>query len=300
MGRWVLISISTLIVSFILVMAVVVIPGGHRGVVFSQTRGVEQRVLGEGMSVVIPLVESVNDYDVQRHTVPIEMGKGNAAASSDVQDVFVKLQITYRPLPEKVNVIWQEVGGRDALEQKILTPETVQVLKAVIPQYVAADIVTKREDIRTKALDVLNQRPVVDRYLEVFSIVISNVDFQPEFRTLLEQKAQKTQQLEIAKRDVEIAQQTKLKQITLAEGEANSKKVVAEAEAFQNRVLARTVSARSLESRRVDVLATLAGRWQGNFPGTWMNFGGGGAPLPLFNIDALMKDLQSQQPDRVR
>ncbi len=279
-----------LVFSLILVNMFVVIPGGSRGVVFSQTAGVEKRILNEGMSILVPVLETPTIYDVQRHTVDIDLGQNNAAASNDVQDVYAVVKVNYRPKPDRVNMTWQEVGDRESLEKNILTPQVTQVLKSVIPRFAAAEIIKQRETIADATLREINNSPTVTRYMEVFSIAVNNVDFRPEFRQLLEQKAQKTQELEIAMRDVEIAKQAKLKLITQAQGDAESTKTRADAAAYQNKVLAQTVTPKSLQSRQVDIQEILAKKWQGGVPGTYLNMGGssrGGNELSVLNLNSL-------------
>jgi len=288
-ARWITAAAAGFFISIIFVSSFVIIPRGHRGVVFSLNEGVEKRVLQEGFSVILPVYESVSIYNVQRDTALYELGRDNAAASSDLQDVYASIKVTYRPIPSRVNVTWQEIGDRETLEQKVLEVEVTHVLKAVIPAYDAQDIIPQREKIRSQVLEVLNRRKALNRYAEVFSVSIRNIDFRPEFRNLLEEKAQKSQELQIAERKVAIAEQEKLRRIKEAEGAAESKKTRADGEAYQNKALAESVTPRSLESRKVDVLETLSEKWNGDFPKTWLNIGANGMPLPLLSINELME-----------
>ncbi len=288
-GRWMIAAAAGFLISIIIVNSFVIIPRGHRGVVFSLGIGVEKRVLPEGFSIIVPVYERVETYNVQRSTVLYEMQENNAAASSDIQDVYANIKVTYRPIPTKVNILWQEVGDRKSFEKKILEVETIQVVKAVIPAYDAQEIIPKREEIREKVLDKLNNRKALNRYVEVFSISLKNIDFRKQFRNLLEEKAEKSQELQIAERKVAIAEQKKLRRIKDAEGISESRKIRADGEAYQNRVLAESVTERSLESRKVDVLETLSEKWNGTFPETWTNIGAPGMPLPLLSINELME-----------
>ncbi len=288
-ARWLLAAIVAFLLSTVVVSAFILVPRGNRGVVFSWGVGVENRVLPEGFSIILPLYERVEAYNIQRSTVLYELGKNNAAASSDIQDVYIDIRVTYRPIPSKANRLWQEVGDRNSFEQKILEVETIQVVKSVIPAYDAQDIIPKREEIREEILERLNKRKALNRYAEVFSVSLRNIEFRTEFRNLLEEKAQKSQELQIAERKVAIAEQDKLKRIKEAEGVAESKKTRADGEAYQNRVLAESVTISSLESRKVDVLETLSAKWNGTFPTTWTNIGADGMPLPLLSINELMQ-----------
>lgn len=289
-------TVATFVAAVVLLNTFAIVPGGHRGVVFSQATGVEKRVLPEGLSFVMPVVETVHLIDVRTNSVTFQLDKANPAASSDGQDVYMKVTVSYHPLPEKVNLLWQEVGDRDEFENKILGREVLQVTKAVIPSHQAQDIFAKREEIRSKTMAQLNERTTISGYIVITSVSIENVDFKKEFRELLEQKAQRTQALEIAKKDVDIAEQAKLKKIKESEATMTSTKNVADGMAYQNKVLAKSVTEKSLDARKLEIAEIMANKWNGGYPQYWVNMGGGSSngTLPIFDLNAFLTQFQAQ------
>ena len=103
----------------------VIVGAGERGVVFNQFHGVQQKILQEGLSFIVPVVERVIKMDVK-----IRKSDTRAtAASKDLQIVMTEIVLNYHLFPDKVNKIYQQIGLD--YEKRILDPAVQEILKGV-------------------------------------------------------------------------------------------------------------------------------------------------------------------------
>jgi len=74
----------------------VIVGAGERGVVFNQLHGVEQKILPEGFSFIIPVVQRVIKIDVR-----IRKSDSRAtAASKDLQTVATEIVLYFHLFPD--------------------------------------------------------------------------------------------------------------------------------------------------------------------------------------------------------
>lgn len=100
-GKWVLIFV----LATILLTPFVVVNAGERGVLM-QFGKVEDKILGEGIHVIIPIVNTVKNLSIRVQSQEISA----EASSKDLQDVFTDVAVNWHILPEEANVIFQEIG----------------------------------------------------------------------------------------------------------------------------------------------------------------------------------------------
>lgn len=115
-----------LAIVIIVLFPVVVIRAGDRGVVFNNFSGVENRILGEGIHIRIPLVEAVTHVSVRVQKTEVHA----ETASKDLQTVNTDIVVNWHMDASRVNKIYQEIGNQDAVEDRILTPAVQEVVKA--------------------------------------------------------------------------------------------------------------------------------------------------------------------------
>lgn len=122
-GKWVLIFV----LATILLTPFVVVNAGERGVLM-QFGKVQDKILGEGIHVIIPIVNTVKNLSVR-----VQKQESSAEASSkDLQDVFTDVALNWHILPEEANVIYQQIGDEKQVVEKIISPAVEEVLKAVM------------------------------------------------------------------------------------------------------------------------------------------------------------------------
>lgn len=115
------------------------VDGGHRAVIFDRFAGIKQMVVGEGTHFFIPWVQRPIIFDIrsQPRNVPVVTG------SKDLQNVNITLRILFRPVPDQLPKIYT-ILGQD-YDDRVLPSITTEVLKAVVAQFDAGELITQRE-----------------------------------------------------------------------------------------------------------------------------------------------------------
>lgn len=248
------VALIGVVVAFVLLGSVVVIPAGNRGVVFSQGSGIENRILGEGLSFVTPFLESVHLVDV--HVVKTEAKA--SAASRDTQDVYLDVVVTYNPDPSKVNKLYQKFGEKDAVEQQVIAPAIQEEVKAVTPRFGAVDVVTQRHVVKRRILAGLTKR-LAKSYLIVYDISINNITFNEDFARAIEDKVQQAQ---IAQKEELIVRQKTAQAaqaVATAKGQKEAAILVAQGQAEANRLIRESLTPELLTAKWIE-------KWDGIQP----------------------------------
>ena len=120
----------------------VIVGAGERGVVFNQFHGVDQKILGEGFSFIVPVVERVVKMDVRIR----KSDTWATAASKDLQTVATEIVLNFHLFPDKVNKIFQSIGTE--FKERIVDPAVQEVVKAITARYTAVELITQREKVR--------------------------------------------------------------------------------------------------------------------------------------------------------
>ncbi|HEY9767015.1 MAG TPA: prohibitin family protein [Coleofasciculaceae cyanobacterium] len=111
----------------------VIVNAGERGVLMQF--GEVQQVLSEGIHVILPVVNSVEKLSVR-----VQKQEQLAEASSkDLQDVFTDIALNWHIIPEKTNLVFQQIGNKSSIIDRIIDPAVEEVLKAVIAEYTAVE-----------------------------------------------------------------------------------------------------------------------------------------------------------------
>ncbi|VDP13416.1 unnamed protein product [Soboliphyme baturini] len=198
------------------------VDGGQRGVIFDRFTGVKPTVVGEGTHFLIPWVQRPIIFDIRStpRNIPCITG------SKDLQNVHITLRILYRPLPESLPKIYTNIGVD--YDERILPSITNEVLKAVVAQFDAAEMITHREVVSQKVSDDLTDRASQFGII-LDDISLTHLSFGKEFTEAVEQKQVAQQEAERARFLVEKAEHLKNAAITTAEGDATAADLLAKA-----------------------------------------------------------------------
>jgi regulator of protease activity HflC (stomatin/prohibitin superfamily) len=197
------------------------IEAGHRGVVL-RMGAVTGEIKGEGLYGKTPLIDHVVPMDVRMQKEQVE----TEGASKDLQSVKTVVALNLSVLPDKCALLYQTIGI-DYL-QTVVAPAMQESIKAVIAQYTAEELVSKREDVREAIAKLISEKlnPIG---LKIEALNIVNFDFSASFNQAIEAKVTAEQNALAAKnllaqKEFE-AQQT----VAIAKGKADAMQIEANA-----------------------------------------------------------------------
>eukprot|EP00160_Parvularia_atlantis_P015243 Unigene4257_Nuclearia_a/m.12969 Unigene4257_Nuclearia_a/g.12969 ORF Unigene4257_Nuclearia_a/g.12969 Unigene4257_Nuclearia_a/m.12969 type:complete len:250 (-) Unigene4257_Nuclearia_a:532-1281(-) len=220
------------------------VEGGYRAVMFNRFGGVSSTVIPEGTHFLVPWFQRVTLFDVRTRPRRIETVTG----SKDMQNVHITLRVLHRPEVEKLPVIWQQYGVD--YDDRILPSIGNEILKAVVAQFDAGELITQREMVSDRIRELLvtrgNQFNII---MDDISIV--DLTFGRDFTNAVEQKQVAQQDAERARYVVEKAEQEKIASIIRAEGESSAAKLISDALVQSGQGL--------IELRRIEAAKEIAG-----------------------------------------
>lgn len=198
----------------------VIINPGQRGVLIKFGE-VQDRVLSEGIHAIIPLVNTVEKLSVR-----VQKKEQSAEASSkDLQDVFTDVALNWHIIPEKTNLVFQQIGNESSIINRIIEPAVEEVLKAVMAEYTAEEIVTKRKQVKAEVDKFLAER-LTPYYLAVDDISLVHVHFSERFGEAVETKQIAEQEAKRAGFMAIKAAKEAEAQVNLAKGEAEAQGLI--------------------------------------------------------------------------
>merc|ERR1719413_238226 len=166
------------------------VDGGQRAVLFDQLRGgVLPDVTGEGTHFIIPVIQKPIILDIR--TRPREIP--SVTGTKDLQMVNIKLRVLWRPVIEKLPQLYRELGLD--YDERVLPSIGNEVLKAVVAQYDAAELLSKREEVSQRIKKELVKR-AENFYLTLDDVAITHLTFGSEFMKAIEAKQVASQEAE--------------------------------------------------------------------------------------------------------
>ena len=197
------------------------VDGGERGVIFDKFRGVLPKIYGEGMHLMIPFIQDPKIYEIRCRAKMIHTETG----TKDMQNTLISLRILYKPDKNHINTIYLNLDIN--YDEKVIPSIASEVLKAVVAQYNADQLVTLREKVSTEIKETLSSR-LAEFHILLDDVSITHLQFGEEFSKAIEGKQVAQQNAERSKFVVMKNEELKKVAIIKAEGEAEAAKLISE------------------------------------------------------------------------
>ena len=219
---------------------------GHKAVIFDKMQGGCQKdTPGPGTHFKVPFVQDPHIIDCRCRPQVIESQTG----TKDVQQVQIVLRVLSRPDESSLKRLFQQYGNRKNFDQKVLPSVGNEVLKSVVAQYNAEELLSKREQISRQIYAKLTER-AADFNLLLDDVSITHLQFGKEYANAIELKQVAQQEAERQEYVVQKSEQEKVASITRAEGEAQAAKIISDALSKSGAGL--------IEVRRIDAAKEIA------------------------------------------
>ena len=245
-------KIAGAIVAFIVVLIILFTVFASWGTVAAGNVGVVLHmgaVTGEtkqpGFYSKTPFVVDVVSMNVQVQKEQVD----TECSSKDLQIVKSTVSLNLSLVPEKAAQVYQSIGI--GYIDVVVAPAMQESVKAVMAQYTAEELISKREEVRQGIADLLASKlsPIG---IKTEAVNMVNFNFSPSFEQAIEAKVTTEQNALAAKNKLEQVKYEADQNVAKAEGEA--KAIAIQAQAIQVQGGAAYIELKALE------------KWDGKLP----------------------------------
>lgn len=198
------------------------VEAGHRAIKFNRITGIGETHYEEGTHFMIPWFERPIIFDIRtRPRVLVSL-----TGSRDLQMVNISVRTLVRPDEGRLPAIYTHLGLN--YDEKVLPSIVNEILKSVVAQFNAAELVKQREQVSQLIRSRLTER-AKDFNILLDDVSITHLNFSSEYEKAVESKQVAQQQAERARFRVLKAQEEKKNIIIKAMGEQEAAKMIGNA-----------------------------------------------------------------------
>jgi regulator of protease activity HflC (stomatin/prohibitin superfamily) len=227
-------------------LSILVVPDGEAAVRISQLSGVRPGTLYSGTHFILPLIDRAQLYDVRDKVFSTSAAEGTReklevlnVETREGLEVGLAVTVRYRIDPRRLDYV--QANLPQPIDQEIVAPVVTSVFREVAPNYVVRDIFAiKREEFRQRATQIITTRLGSDA-IEVKEVLLRKIQLPEEYAAGLQGLLLKEQEDDrvtvdqsIEQKKVKIAESQaeaqKVRQIKHAEGDAQTRVLMAKAE----------------------------------------------------------------------
>jgi len=202
--------------------AVYTVDAGHLALKYSRLSGVGDTTYREGVHFLVPYIERPVIFDVRARPYTMTSLTG----SRDLQMVNISVRALHKPNATNLQHMYRSLGYN--YDEKVLPSIVNEVLKSVVAQYNASQLIVQRELVSRMIRQRLEER-AKDFNILLDDVSITHLNFSPEYEKAVEAKQVSQQQAERARFFVLKAQEEKKRTIIHAEGERTSAEMLGKA-----------------------------------------------------------------------
>ena len=266
-ARIVAVAIIVIIIVILVAESVAIVQAGNRGVVL-YLGAVEDRVLGEGLHLIIPFAEHVVQMEVRTQKFQAEA----SAASKDLQEVQTVIALNYRIDPQQANKIYQLLGVNYA--DRVIAPTIQESVKASVAKFNAEELITKRETAKSVIAEAI-RNTLASNNIVTQNVFITDFKFSQSFADQIEQKVVAFQKFLTEQNNLKTVQVIANQNVVQAEAAARANVTKADGEAQAINIITQ-----QLRSSPEYLQWQAINRWNGQLPYAL----GSGGGVPFFQL----------------